>query len=143
MANSNSATYQWVPCDPGSATLSGDTNQAYTPPSAGFYAVIVTENGCIDTSGCHFVSTSGVWEYQSKNKSIIQPNPTNGQFTIEFREKLDKVYVSITDLGGKIMKESMHKQISTVQLSFEAPAGLYIVSVVSDQGNEQHKLIKF
>ena len=47
------ATYQWIDCDNGNAAITGETAQTFDPTASGNYAVVVTLNGCTDTSACY------------------------------------------------------------------------------------------
>ena len=52
--------YQWVSCDNGYAAINGATQQNFDvtqfPIPSGYYAVILTNNTCVDTSNCVNVS---------------------------------------------------------------------------------------
>jgi uncharacterized delta-60 repeat protein len=50
-ASASPATYQWINCTT-NTPIGGQTGQSYTPAATGYYAVIVTQNGCSDTSNC-------------------------------------------------------------------------------------------
>ncbi len=47
----DSAAYQWMDCTL-NTLIPGAVEQSYFPTSSGSYAVIVTLNGCVDTSDC-------------------------------------------------------------------------------------------
>jgi len=53
-ANSITGSFQWLNCE-SLKLISGGTNQSYTPSENGSFAVIVTENGCQDTSKCESI----------------------------------------------------------------------------------------
>ena len=55
ISNSINCTYQWLNCDNGFQSILWATNQSYTPTSSGNYAVEIKQNGCKDTSVCHYV----------------------------------------------------------------------------------------
>jgi len=55
-ADAAGATYQWIDCN-GNAPISGQTFQSFTANSPGSYAVIITQNGCSDTSACYTIGT--------------------------------------------------------------------------------------
>ncbi len=55
-ADPNVSAYQWLDCD-GGLPIVGATGQAFTATSNGDYAVILEQNGCIDTSNCHLVNS--------------------------------------------------------------------------------------
>ena len=50
-ATATSATYIWINCN-GNIPVQAETNQSYTASISGSYAVVVTQNGCVDTSNC-------------------------------------------------------------------------------------------
>jgi subtilisin-like proprotein convertase family protein len=49
------AIYQWVNC-PSFTSIAGAVNQNFTATTSGNYAVIITRNGCVDTSNCIAIS---------------------------------------------------------------------------------------
>jgi surface protein len=87
-ATTSGATYQWISCNP-YQIISGATNQNYTATADGDYAVIVTENGCSDTSACVTVMGIGLDNNETDEGISIYPNPTK-----------DKLYVNIE--GAKL-----------------------------------------
>jgi hypothetical protein len=54
-ARCSDASYTWVDCTFGYSAISGDTLREFTPTVDGSYAVIISKNGCTDTSACYFV----------------------------------------------------------------------------------------
>jgi hypothetical protein len=48
------ASYQWVDCTNDYTPIPGETNQSFYPISSGYYAVIVTQGMCTDTSDCYY-----------------------------------------------------------------------------------------
>ena len=50
-ANATGAAYVWLNCN-GFIAVSGQTNQSFTATTVGSYAVMITQNGCSDTSAC-------------------------------------------------------------------------------------------
>lgn len=71
-ANSSTGQYQWVDCDNNFSFLNGETNQVFTAASNGNYAVIVTENGCTDTSSCIVVNQVGIEELLHTQKQVVR-----------------------------------------------------------------------
>ncbi|MEW6467537.1 MAG: SBBP repeat-containing protein, partial [Bacteroidota bacterium] len=95
-SNAAGALYQWVDCNNGFAPLSGEINQSFTPTMNGNYAVIVTQNGCTDTSFCYSFLSVTAQENQSQTSIMIYPNPTQGSFLISFNSVHPHVNVRIT-----------------------------------------------
>jgi len=63
------ASYQWLNCDIGFAVIDNETNQSYSPPVNGNYAVVVTQGDCSDTSACITFSAYGIDE--TENSGIL------------------------------------------------------------------------
>jgi len=55
-ANAAGAGYVWIDCS-NYLPVGGQTSQSFTALNAGDYAVIVTQNGCSDTSACYTADT--------------------------------------------------------------------------------------
>ncbi|MBD79223.1 MAG: hypothetical protein CL840_09910 [Crocinitomicaceae bacterium] len=55
MATDSTARYQWIECAT-QKPIVGDTNRSFTSTKNGFYAVVVTKNGCSDTSKCESIT---------------------------------------------------------------------------------------
>lgn len=83
-ANTSGDSYQWLDCDNGNSIITGEVNQYYTATTNGNYAVIVTENGCTDTSSCYSIISAGFLENKFETEIFISPNPANTGTTISF-----------------------------------------------------------
>jgi hypothetical protein len=94
------ANYQWVWCTTYSI-LPGDTNRTYVATQSGNYAVIVSANGCKDTSDCFTVTIAGINQKTSSDILFIYPNPNNGEFTVRYGQP--GAYVILNDLGKEIV----------------------------------------
>ncbi|MBK9448512.1 MAG: HYR domain-containing protein [Bacteroidetes bacterium] len=130
-AAANGATYQWLDCDNGNAAISGATSQTFTPSVNGNYAVVVTENGCTDTSACTSVTVVGLQEAFGSEFSL-HPNPSNGLVTIEFGQSLSDLEIRVTDLTGKVLYAKDHVNGNQVLLDMRSLShGVYLVEVRS------------
>lgn len=83
-ANTSGDSYQWLDCDNGNSIITGEVNQYYTATTNGNYAVIVTGNGCTDTSSCYSIISAGFLENKFETEIFISPNPANTGTTISF-----------------------------------------------------------
>jgi PKD repeat protein len=83
IANNSNATYQWVNCNSNFSQILGQTNQSFPILENGSYAVILTSNGCYDTSQCINISNVGLEELVVENYLEVYPNPNNGSFTVK------------------------------------------------------------
>jgi L-lactate utilization protein LutB len=64
------------------AIVPGQMSSIFTPTTNGIYAVIVTQNGCSDTSSCFTVSGIDLDENDIILKLKVIPNPNHGDFKL-------------------------------------------------------------
>lgn len=138
-ANALGATYQWVNCNIGSTPIPLATNQIFVATVNGAYAVIVSDNGCIDTSSCFTIFGFGVNNISDQNNVTIIPNPTNnGTFSLSI-ENLQSTDLSIDifDLHGRLLYRRLVGQTTNnIMIPFSLPelaAGSYIIKLSSDR----------
>ncbi|WP_420573796.1 LamG-like jellyroll fold domain-containing protein [Kordia sp.] len=73
----------------------------------------------------------------------IYPNPTNGVFLIDLKDRYAKVNLQIFDITGKLIKEEHYSQTQLVTSKLEVAKGIYIVKVFIGNNNPfVSKLIK-
>jgi len=142
-ANATGANYQWVDCDNGFANIPGETNQDLIVTSNGNYAVIVTENGCADTSACTAITNVSTEEYSLANALRIFPNPTSGTFKVELGRITEDVKLEVRDVVGRLVHQEELKAIRQfeVDLSTQANA-IYSLTVTVGHQRESILLIK-
>lgn len=128
-ANQNNATYQWIDCNNGFNIISGSISQSYTATTNGNYAVIITQNGCSDTSTCYNLTSVGLSE-NSAITTTIYPNPSTGLFTIE-SEKIISTIEIVNMLGEKIYSSQLNSEKATIDLS-KKTKGIYFLSMMSE-----------
>ncbi|MDB3907861.1 HYR domain-containing protein, partial [Crocinitomicaceae bacterium] len=124
-------TYQWYDCVAGTI-VAGETNVNFTPSYGSDFAVIVTENGCVDTSAC-VNSTVGLDQLQLE-QFVMYPNPTEtGSFSIQLDVELKEV--SVLDMTGRLVEVDVNLTEKTVNVS-NLVNGAYIVRVVTETEQE-------
>ncbi|GAB5557335.1 MAG: hypothetical protein SchgKO_15480 [Schleiferiaceae bacterium] len=98
-ASSSPNSYTWIDCSTGMPT--GDTTATFVPAANGSYAVVVEENGCVDTSNCYLITTVSLPEIQDVNVTIY-PNPSTALFVVEWPFDLSpSVTYSVFTLDGR------------------------------------------
>ncbi len=133
------ASYQWINC-PNNSPVSGATAQNFTSTANGSYAVVVTENGCSDTSACQTISSVGIEEASTAAFSVY-PNPTNGSFTLATGNRVVEE-VCILDVFGKTVF-ALKSTGNVVALSLEGYAnGIYFVRITSEGSVNMVRIIK-
>lgn len=105
-AQATNVSYQWLDCDDSYVMILGATSQAFTPTYNGNFAVLIEDNGCMDTSVCFTVNTLDL-ESIKMAKISVYPNPTSDNVTLD-AGGLDIEHVEIRDHLGRIVMDSKY-----------------------------------
>jgi hypothetical protein len=136
-ADESGATYQWLNC-PGMDQINGATNQSYSATTNGDYAVIVSDNGCTDTSLCYSITTVSINEYNFSNELRIFPNPTSDFLFISTNDIIENV--QIFDMNGRVVLEKEYFNVANVKLDISIlQNGFYTVLI---NKTSRQKIIK-
>jgi hypothetical protein len=128
IANAYPATYQWIFCN-NLLHISGATNQTFSPLANGYYACIITQNGCVDTTDCYSVATVGIIESSFENNILVYPNPTDGLIYVEFKESVKDITLDVFDNLGRIVLTKKFENIQRIETNIEGSTGLYTIRV--------------
>jgi len=140
-SNAPGATYQWLNCS-NNEVLTGETNQSYTILDLDTYAVIVTQNGCSDTSDCVAYAFSSVKETNFGSKIRMYPNPTENETQIDLGS-LTEVSIEVTDISGKVLYFINNVEYSQITLNTTLfRQGVYFVNVKNASNQRVLKLVK-
>lgn len=128
-AHEVAASYQWFNCD--SPTIVLSTSKTFTASKNGKYKVVISKDGCTDTSYCYTVANVSLKDIDAPQKDIlIYPNPTNGQLNIQYKLPVD---VEFIDLTGRLL----HKCSNTNQVSVgHLENGYYFLKIFNHQTGE-------
>ncbi|MFA7273770.1 MAG: T9SS type A sorting domain-containing protein [Crocinitomicaceae bacterium] len=142
-ANQAGGTYQWIDCTPGQGIVVGATAQTFTPVGiSGNYAVEVTFNGCTGTSDCLSYDFTGL---ESIDQFFMQlyPNPTKGEFNIDFGAEVQIESIVMKDLSGRtiLVERDFTAQTVLLDLSNESD-GVYFLQVTVNGKLRVVKVVK-
>lgn len=136
------ATYQWIKCLPFSP-ISGATSQSYTATMNGSYAVIVTENGCSDTSNCLTVTGVGIIDTDISDDIVLYPNPSDDYIHLEFGTTKNEFTVRLTTTTNHVIFDQKYTSESGVTIPVNhLPTGIYFVQIKDDKRNSVLKFTK-
>lgn len=143
-ANTAGAVYQWIDCDAGNAPITGATNQDYMVTETGDYAVVVTENGCSDTSACANVTITGIEQALDETSDLfLYPNPADDHISIMMNSDLGKTQISLFNSVGEEVRVISNWNTTGVELSLAGlPKGIYLINAVDDNSTETLRFIK-
>ncbi|MFK7784104.1 MAG: choice-of-anchor Q domain-containing protein [Crocinitomicaceae bacterium] len=130
-SNHSGDSYQWIQCDSLNSIISGATSVSYAPLTNGEYAVIITDNGCVDTSSCATVSTLGLLSVENPNQLRVYPNPSNGSITVSFDEVESHFEVNVYNLIGERLDDFQIHGQKDFQFNLPESKGVYYIEVVS------------
>lgn len=138
LANQSGAIYQWLDCNNGSAAISGEINQNYTPQNSGIYAVSITLNGCTDTSACvNFIGT-GLNE-QGVNGLNIYPNPGFGEIIIESTDGGE--FLLTNELGQTVLIIRFTENQNFIKINNVNPGVYYIIGLKNNSFVKQKIIV--
>jgi hypothetical protein len=138
-ANQLGGTYQWIDCNT-QTNIPGATSQQFTPTLNGDYAVIISNNGCTDTSNCYNIMNVGL-ESVENNVISIYPNPATHVINISSSTLIQQI--TLMDVSGKVVQyypnvNQSHLSIYMAELS----KGIYLLSVQTPGGITSKRIIK-
>lgn len=134
-SNAEDANYQWIDCETMQA-MPGDTNQSFTANNSGIYAVIVTKEGCIDTSACYQIIVAFETENDFGSNLTVFPNPTTGAIVIDLGTTYSSIHTKILSLNGLVIGNEEHKNSRQLNIEIEGPAGFYFLEIIANDNKK-------
>ncbi|MCF8380999.1 MAG: T9SS type A sorting domain-containing protein [Bacteroidales bacterium] len=143
IANADPASYQWLDCNSGYSFVPDETGRTFDPEANGNYAVLVTQNGCVDTSECTTLTTVNILENTFESDINVYPNPTSGRILIDLGASFEKTIASLSDMNGKIVKQFTFNNNQKMEVNIEQPAGIYFLTLRSGNNTAIIRIIKY
>lgn len=137
-SNEYGAIYQWVDCDASYAVIPGEINQFFIAVIEGNYAVIISQNGCIDTSGCYYVDWNNISDLFIDKINIFY-NPFTSILTVEGNSISN---IELIDMDGRIQFSTKPNTIICEIHLTELSKGIYCVKVVTRNGIHTKRVLK-
>jgi hypothetical protein len=136
----NGATYQWIDCAT-NLPVPGAINQSFTTSEpTGNFAVVVTLEGCQDTSECFFVDQSGLDE--ATLDFSVQPNPSTQDFQVTWTGQV--LTLKLFDAAGKTVWEQGAEGLFQATIPAAAMAsGVYYLRFGHLSGQQTTKILKY
>jgi hypothetical protein len=131
-ANVAGAQYQWVNCNNNFQPIAGATQASFTPTSSGSYAVVISSNGCTDTSICYSINNVGFDELEFGNDLTVFPNPSYGNFQIRSKQPFKQSSIRIMNALGVLVFEKEIEENELIDIKLNQPAGIYLIEILGD-----------
>jgi hypothetical protein len=135
----SNATFQWLDCDDNFNAILNQTDSVFYVINDGNYALLVAQNGCVDTSICYNVTTVNLNEI-TNNLIAVYPNPTKEEFYVSVPVINNLVSLSIMDTKGQLIKELPVKH-SKIMIDDLAP-GIYFIQYQTKSNIQYCKIVK-
>ena len=142
LMSTQGVTYQWYK---NGAAVAGATSQTYAPGQAGKYLVRITDaNGCDYYYSKTYAYSStdvntGISKVNLDNYLNVYPNPASDLLHIDLNGLSTEGFeVQLFDLTGKMYFTGHNRSSINTE---EMPAGLYILTVKTDEGLSVNKKI--
>lgn len=126
-ALATNAQYQWMECAGDMIEIPGATNAVYEATSNGDYAVRISDGQCVAYSDCKTVAVVNTNELSATSLRLY-PNPSNGQFQIEWDGALQSI--ELLDMTGREIDVSADLTAGLIDASNIAP-GEYLVRITT------------
>ncbi|ASS49290.1 MAG: hypothetical protein A3D31_03805 [Candidatus Fluviicola riflensis] len=126
VVNNLGQTYQWIDCTTGQP-IPGATNHNFTPTYGSDFAVVITQNGCSDTSTC-INSTVGIGEAGIATL-MLYPNPTDGMLFVSFDGVINNI--EVVDMLGRVISAPVSIGNKSVDATELAP-GKYMLRITTE-----------
>jgi hypothetical protein len=140
-ALASGAIYQWYNCTT-NTLIPNATNQQFVATSNGNYSVIITQNGCTDTSLCYTVNGLTNDEYYKKEKLLVYPNPIKSEVYIDLNEVKEDIQVIVFDIAGREIYHHNAKNVSSIMLNLPFTNQTFFMKVLVDGNVTSYKMYK-
>jgi hypothetical protein len=124
-AEATDATYQWINCYD-NEIIEDATSQTYFPDENSEFAVIVTQNGCTDTSECIYVQVESILTSTYADFKVV-PNPATDNIQFQFDAGINPLSIVTFDIQGNVIQVPFNNNYQANLLTL-AP-GLYFSKI--------------
>lgn len=139
---STNTDYQWLRC-PNYEVINGANVSVFIATESGSYAVRIEREGCIDTSSCHNLVHSGLYEDNLSDKFNVFPNPVDKILIIQPEDLYVKYSMEIMNISGKkILFENNLLGVNKINVENIDP-GVYILNLKTKDKTLIKKIVVF
>ena len=134
------AKYNWVDCNNAYSPILGDTNQVMRIVNPGNFAAIINLNGCVDTTACQLVLTTGINKLANQKVTELYPNPNAGMFTLKTNQL--GIYKIVDELGQVIQTITVTTPEEAIIHLDNAKTGLYYLVGTNNTYNQVISVVR-
>lgn len=141
-AGAINASFQWIDCSTMSP-IPGETNQSFSATANGSYAVVVTQNGCTDTSSCYSINNLGLNISQLADGIFeILPAISSRKYIAKFPFSKHGM-LRVSDSNGKnVYNIMLAPETNSIELDLTfLRCGSYICTYTDDEHTSYKKMV--
>lgn len=140
--NDPNVTYNWSVTNGVINSGQGTNSVSVTFSGSGSVSVNLTDGGCSGTDTKNVTANpTGMDELAGINASIY-PNPSNGIFTLKL-ESAEALNIRIMDVSGKVVRSEKLAGSTLYTIDMQnAPIGVYVMEIETNEGRSFKKLVK-
>lgn len=133
--------YQWFQCsDEELIVLEGSTGRSFSREQEGYFAVVMAQGQCTDTSECHFLPSKPISHPAEFNCSSIFPNPMQDAVVFNLGS-VEESHIRVYTSAGQLVFVDQFGA-GDQMLQFEGTSGTYILEVVGPNTKTRCLVIK-
>ncbi|MFK8038079.1 MAG: GEVED domain-containing protein [Crocinitomicaceae bacterium] len=136
------SSYQWVDCDNNWIVIPNENSPTFIATENGNYAVIITNQNCIDTSDCFNIiglSDDGVGSLEVS----VFPNPVKEYITLDLNQNYSKLNIEIYNELGQLVKQQNQKNTNTMVIDLsKLSKGVYHIRITADDKIKKVEIVK-
>lgn len=141
------ASFQWLEnCGNSPIPILGENDSILSNPLSGpgFYSVIISKNGCSDTSDCISYYPSIGLDEKSTFVKYYYPNPVGNELHLHLKPCFHKVNLNLFNAQGQLVKTQFYKSFKEkLHVDLESlPKGSYVIEIKIDSRVEHLKIFK-
>lgn len=136
VAKEASAAYQWVSCEEELNMVPGATARSYVPVLSGTYAVLLSKDGCVDTSNCIEFNVVGTSDMRSHSAPLVYPVPFSDRLHIKASAEYQVSGIKLWNTQGVLVRNWQARSVSERETVLEVyvDPGAYIVELTMIDG---------
>lgn len=117
--NNNANSYQWMDCNTNSL-INAANSQYFSPTQSGNYAVIINQNGCIDTSTCYTIAINTIENFDINTSIQLYPNPLKNGQSLNITNTENIALIEIYDIQARLIYTQFNKEFkNTIELKLQ------------------------
>ncbi|MEP7265401.1 MAG: T9SS type A sorting domain-containing protein [Bacteroidota bacterium] len=134
------ASWQWIYCD--SVNINNANTNIYTASQSGSFAVIISQNGCIDTSSCNYVLVTDI-DKINDGAFTIYPNPVDQYLYISAPDVSINLSVNIYTATGQLIQIiNVVPNTDHIRIDMKGyVSGMYFIEAVSGKDSFRYRVI--